>query len=65
MIFMNQRYISVPRYKKVRLSALNEKGDPVDWTVEGWSARIAQHEYDHLQGKMFIDRADLETLSLE
>ena len=49
----------------MRLSALNERGDPVDWTVEGWTARIVQHEFDHLQGKMFIDRADLETLSFD
>ena len=49
----------------MKISGLNEAGEEVEWTVSGWSARLGQHEYDHLQGKIFIDRADLSTLSFE
>ena len=49
----------------MKISGLNEAGEEVEWTVSGWSARLVQHEYDHLQGKIFIDRADLSTLSFE
>ena len=55
----------VPRYQRVEISALDEKGETVHWSPRGWSARIAQHEFDHLQGKMFIDRASLDTLSFD
>ena len=55
----------VPRYQRVEISALNEEGETVQWSPRGWSARIAQHEFDHLQGKMFIDGASLETLSFD
>ena len=55
----------VPRYSKVEISALDEVGDEVGWSPSGWSARIAQHEFDHLQGKMFIDSALLDSLSFD
>lgn len=55
----------MPRYKKVQVSSLDGGGEAVQWTAGGWSARIAQHELDHLQGKMFVDRADLDTLSFD
>ena len=55
----------VPRYQKVEISGLNVEGESVQWRPRGWSARIAQHEFDHLQGKMFIDGASLETLSFD
>ena len=31
----------------------------------GWTARVVQHEFDHLQGKMFVDKADLSTLTFD
>ena len=55
----------VPRSKKVELSALDGEGKVVRWSPSGWSARILQHEFDHLQGKMFIDRALPESLSFD
>ena len=55
----------VPRYRKVEVSALDHEGEIVKWTASGWSARIAQHEAEHLQGKMFIDRASLDSLSFD
>ena len=46
----------VPRARKVRVRALNERGEAVQIDAEGWYARILQHEIDHLTGKLYIDR---------
>lgn len=46
----------VPRARKVRVEALNEKGEPIKIEAEGWYARILQHEIDHLTGTLYIDR---------
>uniref|UniRef100_T1IJ36 Peptide deformylase n=1 Tax=Strigamia maritima TaxID=126957 RepID=T1IJ36_STRMM len=40
---------------------LNEKGETHAWRIQGWPARIAQHEFDHLEGKMYIDKMDMNT----
>lgn len=48
-------YGKVPRYSKVRVSALNEQGKPIRLTAEGFLARVFQHEIDHTHGKVFID----------
>ena len=46
----------VVRAKKITVNALNEKGKPVQFAAEEFLARILQHENDHLDGKLFIDR---------
>jgi peptide deformylase len=46
----------VPRARRVRVECLNEKGDPVTIAADGWYARILQHEIDHLNGIVYIDR---------
>ena len=46
----------VPRAGKVSVKALNQLGEPVQIQAEGWYARILQHEIDHLQGTLYIDR---------
>lgn len=46
----------VPRFREVEVSALDERGQPVTWRVRGWPARILQHEMDHLNGTLYIDR---------
>jgi peptide deformylase len=43
----------VPRYKKIRYQGLNAQGELIDRTVEGFHARVVQHECDHLIGKLF------------
>jgi peptide deformylase len=43
----------VPRYKIVRYQGLNEVGQLIDRTVEGFHARVVQHECDHLGGLLF------------
>jgi len=46
----------VPRASKITVKALDGEGQPVDMTAEDFLARIIQHENDHLDGKLFIDR---------
>jgi peptide deformylase len=46
----------VPRALAVRVDALNERGEPVVIQARGWYARILQHEIDHLNGTLYIDR---------
>ncbi|HPX27270.1 MAG TPA: peptide deformylase [Treponemataceae bacterium] len=49
---------SIIRPAKVTVQALNEQGKPFVLEAEGYLARIIQHEYDHLEGILFIDRGD-------
>ncbi|TQE26839.1 peptide deformylase [Streptomyces ipomoeae] len=53
----------VARHAKVRLRALDEHGQAVDEEFSGWPARIVQHETDHLNGTLYLDRAELRSLS--
>jgi peptide deformylase len=48
----------VERNKAVTVRAVNRQGDAVKIRSEGWLARIFQHEIDHLNGVLFIDRAE-------
>jgi peptide deformylase len=45
-----------PRYTKLRLRAYDRQGAHVDFVAEGFHARVIQHEYDHVQGKVYLDR---------
>ncbi len=49
---------NVPRWETVRVAFLDREGRPQEQELEGFLARIFQHEYDHLQGKLFIDRVE-------
>ena len=53
---MNQYTGNVSRHKEVVVSGHNEKGEPVTWKAKDWNARIIQHEMDHLNGVIFIDK---------
>jgi peptide deformylase len=53
----------VARAGQVRLTGLDERGDQVDELVSGWSARIVQHETDHLRGTLYLDRAELRSIA--
>jgi len=48
---------TVDRYEAVTVKALNHQGDPVKIKASGWLARVFQHEIDHLDGVLYIDRA--------
>lgn len=50
-------YGEVERFEKVTLKALNEKGEPILVGASGLLAQIFQHETDHLDGVLFIDKA--------
>lgn len=53
----------VARPAQVRLTGEDENSRPVDEVFSGWPARIVQHETDHLDGMLYLDRAELRSLS--
>src|SRR5258706_1168528 len=54
----------VPRYKSIRVQALNRAGQNLDFIAANFHARVIQHEFDHLNGKVYLDRMrDLSTLT--
>lgn len=56
----------VPRHRAIRVRAYDRGGKEREWEFEGFPARIVQHEMDHLQGVVFLDRMkDFQTLSFE
>lgn len=46
----------VTRSKRIHVQWLDEQMQPHDEWVEGYLARVMQHEFDHLEGKVFVDR---------
>ena len=46
----------VERAKSITLKALNQKGEKLELQISGYEARAVQHEIDHLDGKLFLDR---------
>lgn len=53
----------VPRARRVRVECLDEQGKPNRIEASGWYARILQHEIDHLQGNVYVDRMRSRTLT--
>ena len=53
----------VNRALNVRVECLNERGEPVTINAHGWYARILQHEIDHLNGTLYVDRMRTRTLT--
>lgn len=48
----------VKRFEAVTVRGLNRHGRPMTVRAKGWLARIFQHEIDHLDGVLFVDRAE-------
>ena len=46
----------VPRFQRIRYQGFDPDGQPIDRTVEGFHARVVQHECDHLIGRLFPSR---------
>jgi peptide deformylase len=46
----------VPRARRVKVKARSIEGAPISLTADGFHARVIQHEYDHLDGVVFLDR---------
>ncbi|MFI7498440.1 peptide deformylase [Streptomyces sp. NPDC049687] len=53
----------VARHAEVRLTGEDEHGRALDEVFAGWAARIVQHETDHLDGLLYLDRAELRSLT--
>ena len=51
-------FAEVVRASSIRVEADDTDGNPVTFDASGFFARVIQHEIDHLDGKMFIDRLD-------
>ncbi len=56
----------VPRFRRLRYQGFDGQGAPLDLTVEGFHARVVQHEVDHLDGILFPQRVqDLRNFGFE
>lgn len=53
----------VRRPRRVQVRAFDEHGTPLHLVAEGAAAAVVQHEVDHLDGVLFVDRCDPRTLS--
>jgi len=53
----------VDRALNVRVECSNERGEAVTINAQGWYARILQHEIDHLNGTLYVDRMKTRTLT--
>jgi peptide deformylase len=53
----------VPRAKSVRVHCLDHRGEPRVIEASGWYARILQHEIDHLNATIYIDRMQTRSFS--
>lgn len=53
----------VRRARGVRVEAFNENGEAISLQARGWYARILQHEIDHLDGMLYIDRMEPRSFS--
>ena len=54
----------VERFTEIRVKALDRQGNPIDRVVRGLTAGTFQHEVDHLEGHLFVDRVkDPRTLT--
>jgi peptide deformylase len=51
----------VPRYRRIHVECLDEKANRRTIDATGWYARILQHEIDHLNGNLYIDRMHSRT----
>ena len=56
----------VPRFRRLRYQGRDARGSPIDRTVEGFHARVVQHEVDHLDGVLYPQRIrDLRNFGFE
>jgi peptide deformylase len=46
----------VPRHRRIKVRAQRPDGEPISFTADGFHARVIQHELDHLDGIVFLDR---------
>ena len=51
----------IERAVRIQVAARDETGEPVSLSLEGMDARVVQHELDHLDGVLLLDRTDAES----
>jgi peptide deformylase len=54
----------VARFREVEVNGVTPDGAPYGISVSGWPARILQHEVDHLEGTIYVDRMNTRTFSV-
>ncbi len=54
---------AVPRAREVSVTGLDATGRPLALKLRGWPARIVQHEFDHVDGTLYVDRMLARSLS--
>jgi N-formylmethionyl-tRNA deformylase len=55
-----QKLAKLPRYAKIKAVYFNSDGEQITKILEGFGAKVFQHEYDHLQGIVCVDHKDAE-----
>jgi peptide deformylase len=53
-------YVSVPRFQRVKVKCTTLSGHKIVLEAEGFTAQVMQHECDHLEGVLILDRCDPE-----
>ncbi|MDD5267183.1 MAG: peptide deformylase [Methylococcales bacterium] len=48
----------VPRYTEILINYINQQNDLVEARLDGFVARVFQHEFDHLEGTVYLDRVE-------
>jgi peptide deformylase len=48
----------VPRHTQIEVSFVSQEGDSISQHLEGFVARVFQHEFDHLNGMVYLDRVE-------
>ena len=51
----------VPRYRKIKVNYQNQQGQACEILLEDFPARVFQHEFDHLNGMVYLDRVETNT----
>ena len=59
MSLLNMGYHRVVRAERIKIQALDRYGKPITLEVDGFMAKCIQHEIDHLDGLVYIDRLGL------
>jgi peptide deformylase len=54
----------VPRFHEIYVKGYDSDGNPVELKAAGWTARMIQHEIDHIDGKMYTDLMDRQSLEV-
>lgn len=56
---------TLPRYEKIKVSYTDLEGNPVEEVLDGFAAKVFQHEMDHLQGILTIDHEEAKVQAFQ